>query len=72
MSRFIDPKLKWKFDFERIRDAGRYGAEKGGASPNHIRIAMGHRIAGVDDAYFFRHPELVEDVSSAIYNYYFE
>ncbi|MFC1676299.1 hypothetical protein ACFL3G_04455 [Planctomycetota bacterium] len=70
-SRFIAPKLRWKFDFEQIRDAGRYGSEKGDASPNHIRIAMGHRIHGVDDAYLFRHPELVEDVSKAIYNYYF-
>lgn len=70
-SKRIKPKVSWDFDFNQIRDAGRYGAEKGGASPNHIRIAMGHRIKGIDDAYLFRHPELVEDVSEAIHDYYF-
>jgi integrase len=67
----ITPNVSWDFDFQQIRDAGRYGAEKGGASPNHIKIVMGHRIEGVDDAYLFRHPELVSDVNESIYNYYF-
>jgi integrase len=68
---YIRPKLNWNFQFSDIRDSARYAAEKGGVSSTHIHIAMGHRIKGQDDAYLLRHPELVEDVSKAIYNYYF-
>ncbi len=68
--KFIRPKLSWDFNFNQLRDSGRYGAETGKASPNHIHMAMGHRLKGTDDAYLFRHPELVQDVSDAIYNYY--
>lgn len=67
----IRPKVGWHFDFSQLRDSARYAAEKGGVSSTHIHIAMGHRIKGQDDAYLLRHPELVEDVSEAIYNYYF-
>lgn len=67
----IRPKVGWHFEFSQIRDSAMYAAEKGGVSSTHIHIAMGHRIKGQDDAYLLRHPELVEDVSEAIYNYYF-
>ena len=67
----IKQKLSFEFNFNYFRDCGRYAAENAGASPNHIKIAMGHRIAGgVDDAYLCRHPELVQDVSDGIYSYY--
>jgi integrase len=69
---YIRPKLSWHFEFRQIRDSARYAAEKSGISPNHIYIAMGHRIkGGQDDAYLLRHPELVQDVSDAISDYYF-
>lgn len=67
----IRPYLSWQFDFDQLRDTGRYGAETGNASPNAIRMVMGHRIPdGEDDAYLFRHPELAQPVADAIYNYY--
>lgn len=69
--RYIRPKVGWNFQFCHIRDSARYAAEKGGVSLTHIHIAMGHRIKGQDDSYLLRHPELVEDVSEAIYDYYF-
>jgi integrase len=69
--KYIRPKVNWNFEFSQIRDSARYAAEKGGVSSTHIHIAMGHRIKGQDDAYLLRHPELVKDVSKAIYNYYF-
>lgn len=69
-SRFIASKLSWDFDFNQLRDSGRYGAETGNASPNQIDMAMGHRLKGTDDNYLFRHPELVQDVADAIYKYY--
>ena len=66
----IKSKLIWDFDFNMLRDSARYAAEVAGASPNHITISMGHSLNGSDDAYLFRHPEQVVDVSKAIYNYY--
>lgn len=71
-SRHIRPKLSFKWDFEQLRDSGRYGAETGEASSNSILMAMGHRLPGVSDNYLFRHPELVEPVSQAIHKYYME
>lgn len=69
-NKYIAPKVSWKFDFNQLRDAGRYGAELGSASPNHITIAMGHRLKGVDDNYLLRHPAMVKDVAEAIYSHY--
>ena len=69
--KYIRPKLEWKFEFRHIRDSAKYAAEIDNISPSHINTAMGHRNKGQDDAYLLRHPELVEDVSKAIYKYYF-
>lgn len=71
-SRHIRPKLSFKWDFEQLRDSGRYGAETGEASSNSILMAMGHRLPGVSDNYLFRHPELVQPVAEAIHKYYME
>lgn len=58
-------------EFGHLRDGAQTAAIQGGANPLHADILLGHKAAGIKDAYLKRNPEMVADACEAIERHYF-
>jgi len=70
-----EAKVPSEVEFAHIRDGAASAADTGatvkGFDARQEEVLLGHRAAGVKDAYALRHPELVRDACAAVEAHYF-